>query len=368
MYMGIKKVGIIGLGLIGGSIAKALRYRLGVKNIVAVDSCQDSIDRAVQDGVLLCGSTVPEDNMTDCDIIFLCTPVKKTLPYIQQLSSRVKPGCIITDVGSTKAEILNFVNSMANPPCFIGGHPMAGSEKTGYSAGSPHMFENAYYILCPSTSCTAESITVLTELVSHIGAIPVVLDAAEHDRVTGSISHLPHIVASALVNLVRETDSPDAKMKILAAGGFKDITRIASSSPEMWENIVCSNKQQLISILGTFLHRLEDFKAQLEGDDSPGIFEFFQQSKVYRDSFSGSKKGLIPSIYELAVDVVDKPGIIGEIATLLGRHGINIKNMTISNSREFEQGCLRIAFSDPESMEVSLYILMEAGYTVSRCC
>ena len=366
--MALKKAGIIGLGLIGGSIAKALRYRLGVKNIVAVDRDHISIDTAVKDGVLYSGCSEINDTILDCDIIFICTPAKSVIQYISTLSPLVKPGCIITDAASTKEEILNYADSMTNPACFIGGHPMAGSEKTGYSSGSAHMFENAYYIMCPSKAATPESINILAEIVAGFGAIPVTIDAKEHDRITGSISHLPHVVASALVNLVHDTDSPDSRMQMLAAGGFKDITRIASSSPEMWQNIMFSNKFQVVSILEAYIEKLNEFKYQLQADDSTGIHDFFLASKQYRDSFSSTRKGLIPSVYELIVDVADKPGIIGEIATLLGNHGINIKNINISNSREFELGCLRITLPDAESLQKSLDLLKAAEYQAFKCC
>lgn len=366
--MVLKKAGIIGLGLIGGSVARALRYRLGIKDVVAVDRSLETINTAVNDGVLSSGSLETGDLLLDCDIIFICTPVKSVIHHIDALASKVKEGCIITDVASTKGEILEYINGMDKAPCFIGGHPMAGSEKSGYLSGSAHMFENAYYIICPSKTSSPDSLAVLTEIVSGFGAIPVTMDSREHDRITGSISHLPHVVASALVNLVRDTDSPASQMQMLAAGGFKDITRIASSSPEMWQSIVMSNKLQIASILDRYMEKLNEFKHQLYADDSKGIYEFFQSSKLYRDSFSNTRKGLIPSVYELIVDVADKPGIIGEIATLLGSRGINIKNMNISNSREFELGCLRITLQDEESLQLSLSLLKTAGYSASRCC
>lgn len=364
--MAVKTVGILGLGLIGGSLAKALRFRLGARHIFAVDKSPQSIKEAVDDGVIEAGSTEIDARILECDILFICTPVKTSMAFIDKFLHSVKPGCILTDVCSTKGEIIDYINSLEQAPCFIGGHPMAGSEKTGYAAGSAHLFENAYYMLCPANSATQEAVAFLKEIIAGIGAIPVIMDAKEHDRITGSISHFPHVVASALVNLVQKTDTPDAKMQMLAAGGFKDITRIASSSPEMWENIVMSNKEQVVSILDSFTDLLGKFKEQLLKEDRQGIFSFFESSKLYRDSFSSNTKGLLPSVHEIVVDVVDKPGIIGEIATLLGKHGINIKNMNISNSREFEQGCLRITLPDVESMQASLDLLIESGYSVLR--
>jgi len=357
-----KKITIIGLGLIGGSLARALRERMGISDITAVGRNMQPLQQAVLDGTISRCFNDLNEYVYNSDIVFICTPVKKALDYIDSLAGKIKPGCIITDVGSTKSEIVEYINKMEQPPCFIGGHPMAGTEKTGYAAGFSHLFENAYYILTPAKSTTCDAVDTLTAIIKGIGGIPVLLDCEEHDRVTGCISHIPHIIASALVNMVKEQDSPDKKMQMLAAGGFKDITRIASSSPEMWENIVMSNKKQIGGILDVYVELIEKFKRYMENDDANGIYGFFESSRDYRNSFSNIKKGLINPVYEIVVDVVDKPGIIGKIATILGNNGVNIKNINVSNNREFEQGCLRITLPDTAGQETAYRLLVESGY------
>jgi len=361
-----KKVSIIGLGLIGGSLAKALHERLGITDITAVNRSVESINQAVKDRCISRGFSEINEYVLDSDIIFICTPVKNTLAYLNMLAGNVKPGCIITDVGSTKGEIIKFVNSMPSPPCFIGGHPMAGTEKTGYSAGFSHLFENAYYILTPAKSATSAAVECLEELIKGIGGIPVILDAEEHDKITGSVSHVPHVIASALVNMVKNSDSPDCKMQMLAAGGFKDITRIASSSPEIWESIVLSNKEKIGEILDDFIEMLHSFKDLMESGNSSQIYEFFEQARAYRSLFPSVSKGLLVPVFEIIVDVVDKPGIIGRIASILGNNNINIKNINVSNSREFEQGCLIITLPDAESANIAFDLLGNSGYKVYK--
>lgn len=361
-----KKVSIIGLGLIGGSIAKALRERLDIKDITAVNSNLDAVGQAIKDGVISRGFTEVNNHVFESDLIFICTPVKYAFEYLCKISGHIKPDCIVTDVCSTKAEIIDHVGNIPFPPCFVGGHPMAGSEKTGYGASSAHLFENAYYILSPSSTTTPQSLKCMEEIVSGIGAIPVVLDAREHDRITGAISHVPHIIASALVNMVKEMDTSDGKMQMLAAGGFRDITRIASSSPEMWESITLSNNRQISQILDCYIKMLIKFKGFMKQNDSRNILSFFESAKLFRDSISSRKAGLITPLYNILVDVVDKPGIIGEIATILGSEGINIKNINISNSREFEQGCLRITLPDSDSQNRAVDLLVNRGYRVFK--
>lgn len=361
-----KKFAIIGLGLIGGSLAKALTERLGADDITGVDLDSASIDMAVKDGSISRGFTHLNEQVWNSDVIFLCTPVKKAVEYLEVLAANAKQGCIVTDVCSTKVEIVEYANTMTTPLRFVGGHPMAGTENAGYAASFPHLFENAYYILAPGSSSDVEALHFLEELIKGIGGIPVILEADEHDKITGSISHVPHIIAAALVNLVREKDSPEGKMQMLAAGGFKDITRIASSSPELWESIILSNRERVMDILKGYIELLEQFGKYVENRDSSQIRRFFKTSRDYRNGFAAGKKSLILPQYEIIADVVDKPGIIGEIATLLGKNDINIKNINVSNSREFEEGCLKIALTDAETEEAAYRLLSSHGYKVYK--
>lgn len=357
------KIAIIGLGLIGGALARAFRKKLGISDIIAVDKCRSSIEQALNDGVIAFGFTEINQLVWSSDFIFICTPVKE-IPLILDIAAvNAKPGCIITDVGSTKADIINYVNRMDTPLKFIGGHPMAGTEKNGYSSSFAHLFENAYYILTPSRFVQQDSLDKLSELIKGIGGIPIILDAEEHDTIAAGISHVPHLIAAALVNLVKEMDQDlSGKMQLLAAGGFKDITRIASSSPEIWESIIISNKRKAEGILEAYINILLQIKASISSCDSESIYDFFDTARNYRSRFSSTKKGFITPLYDIIVDVEDKPGIIGKVATLLGSEGINIKNINVTNSREFEQGCLRISFPDRESSSKAISLLQDAGY------
>jgi len=361
-----KKVTIIGLGLIGGSIARALHERMGIKNITAVSKDIKEIDAALRDGTIADGFCELNERALDADIIFICTPVKHTCEYLDVLSGKIKAGCIVTDVSSTKSEIIRHVNSMKNPPCFIGGHPMAGGEKTGYSSGFSHLFENAYYILTPCVSTSEAATETMKQVISGIGAIPIIMDADRHDKIVGNISHLPHIIASALVNTIRKLDENDGMMQVLAAGGFKDITRIASSSPEIWESIVMSNRANILAALDEYINTLIESKNYIEKNDKEKIFDFFSFARDYRNAIPSDRIGLISPSNMIVVDVVDKPGIIGEIAVILGQNCINIKNINVSNSREFENGCLKITFSDSESTNNAFEVLKNAGFRVFK--
>jgi prephenate dehydrogenase len=366
LTMARNKIAIIGLGLIGGSLARALHEKLGFCGITAVDTNKRALDMALDQGIIEKGITEPDSSVYSSDIIFICTPVNQTLEYIAELAPRIKETCIITDVGSTKEEIIRQVKSMQRPPCFIGGHPMAGAERSGFENSYAHLFENAYYVLTPSASTTPESLEALSDIIAGIGAIPIVMSAEEHDMAAAGISHLPHVIAAALVNLVRELDQGTGRMQALAAGGFRDITRIASSNPVIWESIVLSNKKHLIRLVEQFRKSLESFSENLKNGDSEEIYNFFAGAGRFRDAISEQTQGLIQPLYKLTVDVKDRPGIIGEITTMLGRNNINIKNINVANSREFEQGCLIITFSDKSNANIAFDLLMNAGYKVYK--
>jgi len=364
--MAINSISLIGLGLIGGSLAKAFRRGSRDLKIYAVDSCTSSLRLAESEGVIDMGFSECCLEVWNSDIIFICTPIRMTMEFIAQLSGKIKKDCIITDTASTKGEICCYLDSLEEPPVFIGGHPMAGTEKSGYINAFAHLFENAYYVLTPAETSTEAAITVLETLLRGIGAIPIIVPPQKHDLITGCISHIPHIVASTLVTLAQNNESDSGLIKLLAAGGFKDITRIASSNPVMWENIVLSNSDVIIHLLGEYKKIIDDMIDNIKCSEAKEIYNFFSNAKAFRDSFSTNSAGLIPPSFELIADIEDEPGIIGKIATLLGDNGINIKNINVSNSREFEQGCLKITLSDKDNTDRAFELLSAYSYKVFR--
>lgn len=358
------KIGFIGLGLIGGSIAKAIRQYYPDYEIVAFDKSKETLALATQDSVIDVAATTIDDNFYHCDYIFLCAPVAFNTAYLSQVSKYLKGDCILTDVGSVKTSIHKEVESLGLEEYFIGGHPMAGSEKSGFANSKAMLIENAYYILTPTTKVSKEKIDRYEKFVADLKAIPVILDYNEHDYITGTISHLPHIIASTLVNFVKDTDTKDELMKNLAAGGFKDITRIASSSPTMWQHILLKNKDYVSKILGEYIETLKDAKALIDAEDEPGIYHMFDSSRNYRNSIPSSSSGPIKKVFSIYCDIIDEAGGIAAIATILASNGISIKNIGIVHNREFEEGVLRIEFYDEESSKRASELLQKFRYIV----
>ena len=204
----------------------------------------------------------------------------------------------------------------------------------------------------------------LTGLVRSLGAIPLVLGYEQHDYATAAISHLPHVIAYSLVNLVRESDDENEIMKTIAAGGFKDITRIASSSPVMWENICLSNQEQILKLLDNYIHTLEVMRTNIADADSPALLDAFTAAKDYRDSITITAKGALKNVYELYIDLIDETGGIATVATILASNNLSIKNIGIIHNREFEGGVLRLEMYDGESLALAVALLKKHHYTI----
>ncbi len=358
------KVAFIGLGLIGGSIAMTIRKKFPDAEIIALNRSAATLDSALKDGVINAGTHEIDDNFKECDYIFLSAPVDTNISFLEKLKPYLTEHTILTDAGSVKGKIHHAVKECLPEAKFIGGHPMAGSEKSGYANANDHLIENAYYILTPSSSVKEPDIYKYMDFVEKLDAIPLVLSAEEHDYVTAAVSHMPHIVAYSLVQTVMETDSPEEYMKMIAAGGFKDITRIASSDATMWEQICLENPDNIRILIAEFMQRMEQFDDFIRNADGDKLHKSFDEIKNYRNSIHDGRKGALQKIYDLHCDIKDEAGAIATIATILSTQGISIKNIGIVHNRAYEQGALHIEFYDEHAKAQASATLTRHGYTV----
>ncbi|MGL4738213.1 MAG: prephenate dehydrogenase/arogenate dehydrogenase family protein [Cellulosilyticaceae bacterium] len=365
------RIGIIGFGLIGGSIAKALKKNNAQHStIVGYDKDTASLTQAFNEGIIDHIATNITTDFSDCNVIFIGTPVSSIPSIVGELMPYVGKDCIITDIGSTKRDIVEQVGKLIHESShsiyFLGGHPMVGSEKSGYNHAVAHLFENAYYILTPTSDTPDFIVFILQKLIERLGAIPLILAPSYHDFATATVSHLPHIIASSLVHLVKENDGQSNYLHTLAAGGFKDITRIASSHPEIWQSICLSNKGQIQKTFGKFLEILQRFNEALSADDERELYNFFESARTYRDTFQDGVSSSLTQSHTLYVDAQDQPGIIASIATILSTRGINIKDIGIINHREFDCGVLRISLDSRVALLEAHQILSHHNYTIYR--
>lgn len=364
--MKLEKIGFIGLGLIGGSIAQKIKINHPDCEIIATARRAETVTEAYEMNLISNKELLPLTAFGECDLIFLCAPVEKNLEYLRELKDIVSDDTIITDVGSTKTQIHKEVIELGLEKQFIGGHPMTGSEKTGISNASEYLLENAYYIITPTAVTTSKQLDDFYSLVKDLGSIPMVLDYEAHDYATASISHLPHMIAYTLVNLVKDIDDEQETMKTIAAGGFRDITRIASSSPVMWESICMTNQEQLVKLMDKYIKSLQELREDIQDSKSEVLLDKFQSAKDYRDSLSVRSVKSYNKVHEIFLDLADEAGGIAIIASLLAFKGVSIKNIGIVHNREFEEGVLHIEFYDEDAVELAVKILEAKNYTVYR--
>lgn len=281
----LTKLGFIGFGLIGGSVAHAIRELYPEAEIMAYNYYETKphprLNMALEDGVLSRVTTKLED-FSQCDAIFLCAPVKTNVEYLKRLTPHLSPDCMLTDVGSVKGDIVAAIREAGLTKQFIGGHPMTGSEKIGYEYSTSKFFINKYYVLTPLADTKPEYIQWMKQFIHAVGSYCMILDPKKHDAVVAGISHVPHVISAALVNSVAALDD-DNTYGLLAAGGFHSVTRISSSSPEMWQNICESNKEEILTFLDQFTDSIADFRQIIEQEDSDALRTLFANAKAYRD-------------------------------------------------------------------------------------
>ncbi|MCQ2079551.1 MAG: prephenate dehydrogenase [archaeon] len=363
--MTLHTFGFVGLGLIGGSIARALKAYDANNRIVAYDANRKALTQAYEDGVVDVLVSEIDSRFSDCDFIFLCAPVKFNMDNAAVLKPLLKEGAVLTDVGSVKGEMHQRIHELGLDGQFIGGHPMAGSERVGYANSKAKLLENAYYIITRTESSTKEQTDAYCDIVRMMGAIPLVMTPQQHDYITAAVSHVPHVISASLVNLVRDSDSPNEEMKMIAAGGFKDITRISSSSPVMWQQICLTNSQNVSDLLEDYIRSLTDMKAAIDSHDADKLMQFFDGARKYRDTFIDASRGPIKTANTVHVEIYDEPGALAIVATILASRSINVKNVGIIHNREFETGSLRIDLHDEKEVIKAKEVLEFHGYEVT---
>ena len=356
-------IGFIGLGLIGGSIAKAIRRVISDTEILGYDVDQNAMTQALSEKTI--SRTVTSiEAMENCNYIFLCAPVHYNIAYLPIIKRIIHSDCILTDVGSVKSDIYKAIHEYKLDDYFIGGHPMVGSERSGYEAANDRLIENAYYFVTPSATVEASKVDSFRTFLEDLGAIPIIYSPERHDEITAYISHIPHVIASSLVNLVADEEDENGMLKQLAAGGFKDITRIASSNPVVWEHILLSNPDNVVNGLKKFSEKLDNMIKSIETENARGIYDFFDSAKDYRNSIPEHATGVIRINYDVYLDIPDEPNALATAVSHIGNAGINLKNIGITHNREDNEGVLRLSFYDNESAVKAAALLRELNYQV----
>jgi len=354
---------IYSTGLLGGSIGLALK-KSGYKGKIIGISSPRNREIAGKLGCIdeAAGYEDLQNAVSRCDCLFLCSPICTIIKTIEQLGKLDLPeGLLITDVGSTKKAIVESASRHLPPHVhFTGGHPMAGYEKNGPGASDPYLFQNATYVLTPSGGAVSEidrSFAVFLE--KYLGCRYLFLDPAVHDTIAATVSHVPHILAVALVCLAHDIDNQVPGTISLAAGGFRDMTRIASAPYDMWHDILVTNKTAAEPVLDKMISKMTELRNLLKTDSLKGPFE---EAREIREKIPLTSKGFIHRLSEVLVLAKDQPGIISSISASLAEKNINIKDIEVLKVREGEGGTIRLAFETDAIAKEAVEILEQRGF------
>lgn len=298
----------------------------------------------------------------DADLVFIATPISSILTLLPLVARYARPQSIITDVGSVKAHIVAQAERYFPKHNFIGGHPMAGVEFSGVEAAHPLLFENAMYVLTPAKRTLRAQLKRLSNFLTKLGARVIRLDAKIHDEVASAVSHLPQLTAVALMNVVGKRHDSAKRHLRLAAGGFRDLTRIASSRFDIWQDILPANKQSIQASLRLLIDELRLYDKALGSSKLPLLQSRFQESRRLRNSIPKSMKGFLHPLAEVYVVVKDQPGVLAKMTTALFKAKLNIKDMELLKIREGSGGTFRLAFDSKEVARKAVSVLRKAGF------
>ncbi len=345
-----KTIYIAGLGLIGSSIALGIKRDHPDYTILGYNRGEQSRRIALEKGIVDAATDNFASWAAKADVIILAVPIKQTIVFIKELSQlNLKENVLVTDTGSTKLQIVkaaekHFSEKKIN---FLGCHPMAGSHKSGAIAADVNLFENAYYIFTPSTVTKADAIPRMTDLLSGLHARFIEIAPDEHDRVTSQVSHFPHILASSLMNQAGHYATEHPFTNNFAAGGFRDMTRIAESEPDMWASIIMTNREAILERISEYQNRLTQIAQMIEEKDDEAIWHFFEEGRVTRQQMEIHKRAGVDSFYDIFINVPDEEDVILMILELL--RGTSVVNIRINEeNREDINGILQITFKTKE--------------------
>ncbi|NCO52079.1 MAG: prephenate dehydrogenase/arogenate dehydrogenase family protein [Deltaproteobacteria bacterium] len=275
----------MGVGLIGGSLALALKEAGCVGEVVGCGRGKPNLEKALERGIIDRYERDPRLAAVGADLIFLATPVQTLAQVVAEIAPVLKPGTILTDGGSVKAEVVRQIQPLVPAGVdFVPGHPIAGTEKSGAEAAFADLYRGKRCILTPTATTSATALQRVTEMWQAVGSEVVCMSVDKHDRVLAAISHLPHMVAYSLVNAVGSYDHYEENILEYSAGGFRDFTRIASSDPMMWRDIALTNQDALIEMMEQFETFFAELKADVRSGQADKLFEFFMTSKQMRDA------------------------------------------------------------------------------------
>jgi prephenate dehydrogenase len=357
-----RRVAVIGLGVIGGSFGMALKRLSDLPQVVGWSRRAETAPRAVERGAVDEAAPDARTAAKGADLVYIATPVGSVAELALEIAGELGPGAIITDGGSTKKSIVQaLAGRLPEGVAYIGGHPMAGSERTGIDAARADLFDGAYYLLTPTDETDTASYGRLHGLLTRIGANVVAIDPDTHDSAVAAISHVPHLIATALVNLATEQAAGNPNLLRMAAGGFKDMTRIAAGSPEMWADICAANAPAIGEMLARFRIQLDQLGGAVAGQRKDQVAHELERAANVRRELPQLWQAQAADLVEVLVPMSDRPGVISDVTMTIGTFGINVEDIEIAHESA-TSAVLRLVVEDAPRLGDALAALRDRGF------
>jgi prephenate dehydrogenase len=357
-----ERIAIVGTGLIGTSIAMA-SARVGC-DVSGWDVDRDSLGTAAELTALRAAPSF-EDAVSGAEIVIVCAPVP-TIPELAARALAAAPTATVTDAGSIKDHVVREVAAKAGPARgrFVGGHPMGGSERSGPEHASASVVDGIVWVLTPGEGTEGHRVEALEAWVERIGGRPVRMSAARHDRLVAFVSHLPQVASTALMGLAATEEADEPDILLLAAGGFRDLTRLASSNPALWSQILLSNREAIAEAIDLYSARLGDLRAMVVEGRGSDVEETFDDAKRARLRLA-AKPQVRAGVAVLQVQAPDRPGALAELTSVLAEHAVNIEDLQIVHSPEGGRGTVHLTVA-ASSADDALRVLASRSFDPIR--
>ncbi|MDQ6819545.1 MAG: prephenate dehydrogenase/arogenate dehydrogenase family protein [Actinomycetota bacterium] len=354
------RIAVVGVGLIGGSIALAARERLGA-TVSGCDGSAQALEAAVARGALDRGCETASEAVSDAEAVFVAVPVGALAGAVGEALESAPRDCVVSDVGSTKRSVL----AAHEDPRFVGGHPLAGAESAGIEHARPDLFQGATWYLTPTATTSGVLYERLHRLLRALGANPAAIEAQMHDTILATVSHLPHVLANVLVG--QAAAALEAGDERLPATGpsFRDATRVAGAPSRVWGDIYVANRDALADAVGETIERLERVRDQLLAADRERIVKWNDDAAVDRQRLLEAQLAGGP-LSELRVSVPNRPGVVAQLALELGRAGVNIPDMALYPAPDMSEGVIALWVAGEENAVRALELVSRLGFPVTR--
>lgn len=346
----LERIALIGVGLMGGSLGMATSAAGLAKEVVGFDIDPSNAERALDRGAITSAGSSISDSVEGAEIVFIATPLSAIVDVYKEAASALQKGALVTDVGSSKARVVERISRMVGEGThFIGGHPIAGSEAEGIDSATPDLFVGCHWILTPTSETSSDAYGGLVRFLNRLGVKVLSLEPARHDELVALTSHLPQVLASVLMGFASDISAAEGGLPLVGAGSFRDMTRVAASPPGLWVGILEENRRSVLDVLDRFEEALGRMKGQIADGDWEALRGSLDAARHARSEL-GAKAGQAPgSLSEVLIPVPDRPGVLAEVTTTIGELGLNIEDLDIVHSAEGGRGTIHLTMSASEA-------------------